>query len=172
MNEFGPLPAQREGNSKARTRLWLRLLRVSRAIEWELRERLRVESGTTLPRFDVLAALSRHPNGLRMSELSSVLHVSNGNVTGIVERLAADGLILRIPVESDRRATVVSLTEAGRDEFFRLADLHERWVNDLLSAIDSDEAETLWNLLAQLPAAKGGLPATPCSAEPRYNAIR
>ena len=172
MKDFGPLPTRQGGNSKARIRLWLRLLRVSRAIEWEIRERLRVESGTTLPRFDVLAALSRHPNGLRMSELSSVLHVSNGNVTGIVERLAADGLVLRVPVESDRRATMVSLTEAGRDEFFKLAELHERWVNDLLSTINPDEAEVLWNLLAQLPAAKGGPPATPCNAEPRYNEMR
>src|SRR5690606_31303841 len=72
--------------SKARLRLWLRLLAVTRMVEGELRERLRGLE-TTLPRFDVMAALSRAPDGLKMTELSNVLRVSNGNVTGIVDRL-------------------------------------------------------------------------------------
>ena len=69
--------------SKTRLRLWLRLLKLTRSIEAELRRRLRDQHGTTLPRFDVMAALARHPEGLKMSELSTFLRVSNGNVTGI-----------------------------------------------------------------------------------------
>ena len=94
-------------DSKTRLRLWLRILSVSRLIEAELRERLRSEFDTTLPRFDVLAALQRARKGLKMSELSSVLRVSNGNVTGIVDRLVADGLVVRVPVAGDRRAMTV-----------------------------------------------------------------
>ena len=60
---------------------------------------MRLEWGTTLPRFDVMAALSREEHGLRMSDLSSVLRVSNGNVTGIVDRLVEDGLVERRAVE-------------------------------------------------------------------------
>ena len=75
--------------SKARLRVWLRILKVSRMIERELRERLRVEFDTTLPRFDVMAALHRAEEGLNMSELSGVLRVSNGNVTGIVDLSSA-----------------------------------------------------------------------------------
>jgi len=90
------LPA--EDLSKTRLRLWLRLLKVSRSIEGQLRENLRTEFDSTLPRFDVLAALYRYPKGMRMSELSGVLKVSNGNVTGIVDRLVNDGAVIRSSV--------------------------------------------------------------------------
>jgi DNA-binding MarR family transcriptional regulator len=129
--------------SKARLRLWLRILRVSRLIEAELRERLRTEFDTTLPRFDVLAALHRARDGLKMSELSTVLRVSNGNVTGIVDRLAADGLVARGPVAGDRRATTVRLTERGEAAFARLAAAHEAWVDALLGSVSAAEAGRL-----------------------------
>jgi DNA-binding MarR family transcriptional regulator len=133
--------------SKARLRVWLRILKVSRIIERELRERLRVEFDTTLPRFDVMAALDRAEKGLNMSELSGVLRVSNGNVTGIVDRLVADGLVMRIPVEGDRRAMVVRLTKKGRTHFSELAEAHEGWVSELLQSVDAQEAG---QLIAQL----------------------
>jgi DNA-binding MarR family transcriptional regulator len=137
----------RSSASKARLRVWLRILKVSRIIERELRERLRVEFDTTLPRFDVMAALYRAEKGLNMSELSGVLRVSNGNVTGIVDRLVADGLIVRVPVEGDRRAMIVRLTKKGRTHFSELAEAHEGWVNELLRSVDAPEAE---KLVAQL----------------------
>ena len=133
--------------SKARLRVWLRILKVSRLIERELRERLRVEFDTTLPRFDVLAALYRAEKGLNMSELSGVLRVSNGNVTGIVDRLVDDRLIVRVPVEGDRRAMIVRLTAKGRAHFLELAKGHEDWVNELLASVEVSEAEIL---IAQL----------------------
>jgi len=133
--------------SKARLRVWLRILKVSRIIERELRERLRVEFDTTLPRFDVMAALYRAEKGLNMSELSGVLRVSNGNVTGIVDRLVGDGLIVRVPVEGDRRAMIVRLTKRGRTHFSGLAKVHEGWVSELLRSVDAPEAE---KLIAQL----------------------
>lgn len=137
------LPAKGNKASKARLRLWLRLLKAQRRVEAELRERLRTEFGSTLPRFDVLSALNRSPEGLRMSELSEVLMVSNGNVTGIVERLVADGAVIRIPVDGDRRAMRVRLTEQGSEYFRRLAAEHEGWVSDLFGMFDEGEAEQL-----------------------------
>lgn len=136
--------------SKARLRLWLRLLKVSRQIEGNLRENLRRTHATTLPRFDVMAALSRYPQGLRMSELSNVLRVSNGNVTGIVERLVEDGLVARAQVPGDRRAFRVSLTEAGEGEFARLAEDHEAWIDGLLTGISAGQADDLTALFKQL----------------------
>ncbi|MBB5222328.1 DNA-binding MarR family transcriptional regulator [Amaricoccus macauensis] len=128
--------------SKARLRLWLRLLGVARLVESELRERLRgLES--TLPRFDVMAALHRAPDGLKMTELSSVLRVSNGNVTGIVDRLEQEGLATRTPVEGDRRALLVRLTPAGVESFAVLAAHHEAWVNELLGDVTREEADHL-----------------------------
>ena len=132
-----------EGSAKMRLRLWLRLLKVTRGVEAGLRDRLRTQFDTTLPRFDVMAALSRYPKGLKMSELSQVLKVSNGNVTGIVDRLVKDGLIIRNSVPGDRRALLVRLTRKGDEEFERQARQHEIWIDELLGAIPASEAEHL-----------------------------
>ena len=134
-------------SSKARLRLWLRLLKAQRRVEAELRERLRTEFGSTLPRFDVLSALYRTRDGLRMSELSDVLMVSNGNVTGIVDRLVDDGTVVRVPVDGDRRAMRVRLTKKGADYFQELATIHEGWVSELFAMFDTDQAEKLANAL-------------------------
>jgi DNA-binding MarR family transcriptional regulator len=139
-----PLTAfQPDAPSKDRLRLWIRLLRASRSIEAELRERLKTEFGSTLPRFDVLAALYREPEGMAMSDLSRFLLVSNGNVTGIVERLVADGLVVRSKRDGDRRASIVRLTASGAEIFARMAAAHEGWVDALLGGVGSEEARHL-----------------------------
>jgi DNA-binding MarR family transcriptional regulator len=138
--------------SKDRLRLWLRLLKATRLVSAELRDRLREGHETTLPRFDVMSALYRHEKGLRMSDLSSVLKVSNGNVTGIVSRLASEGYIVRVPVRGDRRATVVRLTKKGREHFAELAALHEGWVDELLGVLDPQETRLANDLLTRLDA--------------------
>jgi DNA-binding MarR family transcriptional regulator len=129
--------------SKARLRLWLKLLKATKHVEAELRENFRTGFDTTLPRFDVMAALYRIESGLKMSELSSVLRVSNGNVTGIVDRLVDDGVLVRVPVDNDRRATTVRLTKAGREQFETMAASHEGWIDSLLDGIDVAEVPHL-----------------------------
>ncbi|MEP4036118.1 MarR family transcriptional regulator [Pseudophaeobacter sp.] len=126
--------------SKDRLRLWLRLLKATRSVESALRENLRQEFQTTLPRFDVMAALSQHGQGLKMSELSNVLKVSNGNVTGIVERLVEDGHVLREKVPGDRRASRVRLTPEGEAEFARQAAAHEDWIDEIFAAVTPEAA--------------------------------
>lgn len=128
--------------SKKRLRMWLHLLKTSRHIETQLRNRLRTEFNTTLPRFDVMAALERTPSGLKMSELSDQLMVSNGNVTGIIDRLEKDGFVERVSVDGDRRATRVKLSASGLEEFTVMATAHEGWVNDLMQAMDEDAIDT------------------------------
>ena len=129
--------------SKQRLRLWIRILRAARAIEAEVRERLRVEFGVTLPQFDVMAALERKPDGMTMTELSRFLMVSNGNVTGIIDRLVAEKLVARQAPADDRRAIIVRLTPRGQKEFNAMAKAHEAWVDGLLSKFDAAEADTL-----------------------------
>ena len=136
--------------AKDRLRLWLRLLKATRLVEGALRERMRAERGTTLPRFDVMAALYRAGEGLRMSDLSGVLMVSNGNVTGIVDRLEAEGLVERVAVAGDRRAVRVRLTKAGREAFEDMAEEHEVWVDGLLSGLTPRETEEAARLLEKL----------------------
>ena len=145
-HDAAPRPADA---GKDRLRLWLRLLRLTRQIEGELRERLRVNFQTTLPRFDVLAALDRAQEGMMMSELSRMLMVSNGNVTGIVDRLVEDGFVLRSMRDGDRRASVVRLTEKGRLRFAELARIHKQWVDELLGGLDSEEAHAVTGLLGR-----------------------
>jgi DNA-binding MarR family transcriptional regulator len=138
----GPLSA-----SKEKLRLWIRLLRASRIIEGELRERLSTEFDTTLPRFDVMAALYRTPEGMLMSDLSRFLLVSNGNVTGIVDRLVAEGHVLRGQRNGDRRTSIVRLTKTGRDFFKTMAAEHERWVGELLADVSKSDARQLTSML-------------------------
>jgi DNA-binding MarR family transcriptional regulator len=137
--------------SKQRLRLWLRLLRATRAIEAELRERLRVRFGITLPQFDVMAALYRKGQGITMTELSRTLLVSNGNVTGIIDRLVADKLVVRQPDAHDRRSFLVRLTPKGESRFAAMAKAHQEWVSKILSDFDGQETEAVIQHLDALP---------------------
>lgn len=141
--------SETQSTSKARLRAWLKILKVSTLVEKELRERFRSQYDSTLPRFDVMAALSRSDSGLKMSELSGVLRVSNGNVTGIIDRLVQDGLVIRVAVEGDRRANRVRLTRKGDTQFKQMAREHEAWVNELLIDLgDKESCEVIEQLAA------------------------
>jgi DNA-binding MarR family transcriptional regulator len=126
-------------NDKSRLRLWLKLLKSSNLIEDQLRRFFRDKHGTTLPRFDVMAALSRYPSGLKMSEISGLLRVSNGNVTGIVDRLNSEGLVQRVSVLGDRRAHLVILTIEGEKTFEHLVGEHTAWINEKLGGISIEK---------------------------------
>lgn len=126
--------------ARQRLRLWLQMLKTVRSVETELRERLRHGFDITLARFDVLAMLHRSPEGLTMSALSQQLVVSNGNVTGIVDRLVVDGLVERHAVEGDRRASLVKVTEAGRAAMDEMAVEHLGWIDDLFVRVDEADA--------------------------------
>ncbi|WP_404934147.1 MarR family transcriptional regulator [Nitratireductor sp. ac15] len=139
-----PLAAVKSGApAKERLRLWIRILRASRLIEAVLRERLKSRFDTTLPRFDVLSALDRAPEGMAMSDISRFLLVSNGNVTGIVERLVTDGMASRTKRDGDRRTSIIKLTPAGKEAFAAMAEAHERWIDELLGNLPEDEARAL-----------------------------
>lgn len=156
MSESEATGLARSDISRQRLRVWLKLLKTQRLIEAELRERLRVAFNTTLPRFDVLAALYRAEKGMKMSELSTELMVSNGNVTGIIERLVEGGLVVRVSVEGDRRAMRVRLTNKGRADFAGMATVHRGWVDELLKDIDDAEADELIRLLGGMDITRGG----------------
>ena len=76
--------------------------------------------------------------------------VSNGNVTGIIDRLAAEKLVLRQAPASDRRSYIVRLTPKGASQFSTIAKAHEIWIDELLVEIDALEAETLIERLDEL----------------------
>ena len=132
-----------EPQGMLKLRLWVRLLRAVRVVEVDLRRRLRTEFGETLPRFDVMAALARQTTGMTMTEISRFLMVSNGNVTGIVDRLVSDGLVVRAQRNGDRRTSFVSLTRKGLNAFEDMASAHEQWVDELLARVTVREAQQL-----------------------------
>jgi len=131
-------------------RLWLRLLTCTLTIERRVRARLRERFATTLPRFDLMAQLERHPQGLKMGELSRRLMVTSGSVTGLTDQLAEEGLVERTPIPSDRRAHLVRLTARGKRAFDLMAAEHEDWVIALFAGLSGSERSRLHALLGRL----------------------
>jgi DNA-binding MarR family transcriptional regulator len=136
--------------SKRRLKMWIRLLGVTRGAENELREYLRLNHETTLPRFDVMAALYRRREGVTMSELSRMLLVSNGNATAVVDRLESEGLVLRTPSEVDRRTVHVALTAEGLRAFETIAEGHETEVARHFAALTDEELDQMTAILKRI----------------------
>jgi DNA-binding MarR family transcriptional regulator len=140
--------ARRDDHSALR--IWLRLLTCTQLIERRVRSGLREEFGTTLPRFDLMAQLERHREGLRMNELSRMLMVTGGNITAIVDQLEKEGQVERLDDSADRRAFRIRLTRSGEKGFLEMARAHEQWVVELLAGLSRKEHDELLKLLAKL----------------------
>ncbi|HUH41422.1 MAG TPA: MarR family transcriptional regulator [Castellaniella sp.] len=141
------------GTEPEDTRLWLRMLSCCTLIENELRSRLRSEFQTTLPRFDLMSQLIHAPKGLKMSELSRQMMVTNGNITGITDQLEKDGLVERLKDNSDRRSSLIRLTLKGRRYQRKLQRAHEAWIASLMSGLPDSSRNSLFELLGQLKLA-------------------
>jgi DNA-binding MarR family transcriptional regulator len=135
---------------KRELRLWLRLLSTANLISGQIRRNLRSHFDITLPRFDLMAQLYREPDGLRLSELSKRMMVSNGNLTGLVERLVQEGLVLRETDPDDRRAFNVRLSESGFASFAEFAAENERFIKALFRSVDQPTMEALMDNLHHL----------------------
>jgi DNA-binding MarR family transcriptional regulator len=144
------LEARAHSEHPEELRLWLRLLTCTQLIEKQVRNELREQFGTTLPRFDLMSQLERAPDGLKMNELSRRMMVTGGNVTGITDQLVAEGLVERVDVEGDRRAWRVRLTPRGRRLFNDMAQQHEAWIVDAFAALNAKEIAQLHKLLGKV----------------------
>jgi DNA-binding MarR family transcriptional regulator len=144
--------AERPHDHKDELRLWLRLFTCKETIEAEVRRRLRESFDVTLPRFDLMAQLYRAPQSMTLGELSQRMMVSNGNVTGLVDRLVEQGLVSRRPSPKDRRAQLVSLTAQGRRFFAAMARANGDWIGEMFADLSGDDIELLMRLLAKTKA--------------------
>ncbi len=148
-----PRSARIESNKSTKTRskqslrLWLRLFSCQSMIEDFVRIRLRDEYSVTLPQFDVLAELENADRPLTMSELSKLLVVSNGNITGVIDRLEREKYLTRVRSGEDRRVQYIELTKDGKRRFDKIAVDHEDWINNLFSTLDKNEIEQMIALL-------------------------
>lgn len=118
---------------------WFRMLSNTALIEQELRALLLKEFNVTLPQFDLLAALQHAGGTEKMSALSQWMKVSNGNITGVVDRLERDGLVQRQAQADDRRVKLISLTLLGRDTFERMAAVHKAWITEVLGGLGDED---------------------------------
>lgn len=126
------------------------MLTCTQLVERQIRNQLRLRFSTTLPRFDLMSQLERHPEGLKMNELSRRMMVTGGNITGITDQLVKEGLVERRPLPADRRAFSIKLTRAGAKAFAEMAREHEAWVVGLLSGLTRKEHHDLLGLLAKV----------------------
>lgn len=134
----------------ASLKLWLRLLACTTQVETEIRKRLRARFGISLARFDYMAQLYRHRDGLKMKALSRFLMVTGGNVTGLTDELERDELVLREQDPVDRRSSLVRLTSKGRRVFETMASEHELWILELFGSLDAATVQQLHHSLGKL----------------------
>lgn len=160
-------PAQAEGSIREQSaiRVWVRILAVHKRALAAIREDL--EHDMTMPRFDLLANLTRE-DGQTLASLSRTMLVTAGNLTGLVDRAARDGLVERRADPNDRRAWRVHLTAKGQRAFRIVERRHAARVAKVFSALAPAELTTLTRLLDKVrdtlrapaaPAARGAAPA-------------
>lgn len=147
------LESSLKGNQQAEMKLWLRMLSCCNLIENSLRSRIRAEFQTTLPRFELMTQLAANSKGLKMSDLSRLMMVTNGNITGITDQLEKDGLVERLKDDADRRSSIIKLTTKGKRYHKRLQKAHEHWVVNILDGIAPESRATLFALLGDLKQA-------------------
>ena len=144
------MEAQSHSEHPQALRLWLRLLTCTQLVEKQVRNNLREQFDTTLPRFDLMAQLQRNPDGLKMNELSRRMMVTGGNVTGITDQLVVEGLVERMDVDGDRRAYCVRLTVQGHKTFADRAKRHEDWIVSAFEVLTAKEVDALYKLLGKV----------------------
>lgn len=138
-------------DAKTPLRLWLRMFSCVTLIEAEIGRRLRAKFDISLAKFDFLAQLYRSPNRtMTMSDLGTTLMVTGGNITGLTDRLAREGLVERHAHPSDRRSRLIALSDKGRMTFEAMAEAHEEWIREILSGLDDGRQEDLMAHLGTL----------------------
>jgi DNA-binding MarR family transcriptional regulator len=129
---------------------WVRILAVHKRGLAVVRDHL--EREITLPRFDLLANLARE-DGQTLASLSRSMLVTAGNLTGLVDRAARDGLVERRADPDDRRAWRVHITPKGQRAFRNAERRHAARVSKLFEAFTPAELGALVRLLDKLRAA-------------------
>lgn len=135
------------------SRAWNAVLDLHGALSARLNRAIGRDTGLTLAKFDVLAQVFHSPDGITQGSLSRQLKVTGGNVTGLVRRLVADGLITREPMASDRRAVVVRLTAQGRETYLAARARHDALLAEWLGGIGRADLARVEAILLMLKAA-------------------
>jgi DNA-binding MarR family transcriptional regulator len=140
-----------KGNPRDAVGVHVRIASCYHLLMREARRRISNRWNLTLPQFDVLAELARaNRKGFTFVELSRLLLVTSGNLTGIVDRLEARQLVRREPNEKDRRVVRVKLTERGRAMTRQMLPRHSDDLGLVLSFMSKAALRRLSGLLDQV----------------------
>jgi DNA-binding MarR family transcriptional regulator len=137
----------RIGSGEVAVSAWVRMLECHQRMLAALRDELLPEC--TMARFDLLATLDRK-DGQTLASLSRALLVTAGNLTGLVDRAARDGLVVKKSDANDRRVSRAYLTKKGRSLVTSLVPRHARAVQRTLSPLTVQEQGDLRRILGKL----------------------
>ncbi|MER6039050.1 MarR family transcriptional regulator [Streptomyces sp. NPDC001835] len=130
--------------------LFGQLVRAVHAISQSGARELRAE-GLTPAQYQTLAMIAARPD-MQQRDLSDALGVTKGNISMLVARLEADGLLSRTPAGA---AYLLRLTPDGRDLVNRLRPQHARFMAGCFARLSDHDLETLGGLLSRLEADGG-----------------
>jgi DNA-binding MarR family transcriptional regulator len=159
-----------QGRTRESVRTHLRIATCYNLLMREARQRVVNRWNLTLPQFEVLAELARaDAGGFTFVELSRLLLVTSGNLTGIVDRLEDQRLVARQPDAKDRRVIRVALTDKGRRVTEHMLPAHAADIEEILSFMPRAALTQLSELLGRL---RDGLHARAAGARPSAAARR
>ena len=139
--------------NESEVRTWVRFLATHSALTRELEAQMMGAHGLTLSDYDVLVQLARAPeHRLRNIELAKAVVLTRSGVTRLVDGLETDGLVTRTSCPSDKRGTLVELTEEGLRRLREAAGTHLDGVKELfIEKLGPKGREQMDALLRQLP---------------------
>jgi DNA-binding MarR family transcriptional regulator len=136
--------AERAGESDP-LRVWFRLMRLETRMRTAVSEGLRT-LGLSVPQCDVLTTLTEE-EGLSQQDLAKRLYVTKGNISGLIDRLVAAGLVERRATAADKRQHAIFLTAAGRAAAEEAIACQQRFVARTIGRLPAEELATLERLL-------------------------
>ena len=126
-------------------RVWFRLMRLETRMRMAVSEGLR-DIGLSVPQCDVLTTLTEK-EGVSQQDLATRLYVTKGNISGLVDRLVAAGLVERRAIAADKRQHAIFLTEAGRAAADQAIACQRRFVARTIGRLPAEQLSALERLL-------------------------
>ena len=106
--------------------------------------------GLSIPKLAALQRLVDAGDALPLGQLAGRLACVKSNVTQLIDRLEADGLVERIPDPSDKRSRLAVITDAGRKACTEGARIQREAETSLFASLSSDEACALGEIIRKL----------------------
>lgn len=129
-------------------RVWFRLMRLDARIRGAISGRLKAV-GLSIAQCDVLTTLTEN-EGISQQDLAQRLYVTKGNISGLIDRLEAAGLVERRLLASDRRSHAIHLTPAGKTAAVSAIQVQGRFVADSLGRMNLDDLAEFDRLILAL----------------------